>query len=35
MYTGILKIQVDDGQWKIEKVDLESEDRVVVPGDSI
>jgi hypothetical protein len=35
MYTGILKIQVDDGQWKIEQVDLESEDRVVVPGGSI
>jgi hypothetical protein len=32
MYTGILKIRADDGQWKIEQVDLESEDRVVVPG---
>jgi hypothetical protein len=32
MYTGTLKIRADDGQWKIEQVDLESEDRVVVPG---
>jgi hydrogenase/urease accessory protein HupE len=35
MYTGILKIRADDGQWKIQQVDLESEDRTVVPGRSI
>ncbi|MCP4260965.1 MAG: hypothetical protein GY774_26165 [Planctomycetes bacterium] len=35
MYTGILKILVDDGRWKIEQVDLQSEDRVVVPGSSV
>ena len=35
MYTGILKIRVDEGQWKIEQVDLESEDRVVLPGRSV
>jgi len=35
MYTGILKIRVDAGQWKIEQVDLESEDRVVVAGGSV
>jgi hypothetical protein len=35
MYTGILKIRVDADQWKIEQVDLESEDRVVVPGRSL
>jgi len=35
MYTGILKIRVNKGQWKIEQVDLESEDRVVVPGRSV
>jgi hypothetical protein len=35
MYTGILKIRADDGQWKIEQVDLQSEDRVVVPGGTV
>jgi hypothetical protein len=35
MYTGILKIRADDGQWKIEQVDLESEDRAVVPGGKV
>jgi hypothetical protein len=35
MYTGILKIRVDGGQWKIEQVDLESENRVVVAGGSV
>lgn len=32
MYTGILKIRADDGQWKIQEVDLESDDRAIVPG---
>lgn len=31
-YTGRLQIRVDDGQWKIEQVDLESEERAIVSG---
>ena len=30
-YSGVLKIRVDDGNWKIEQVDLESEERTIVP----
>ena len=31
-YTGRLQIRVYDGQWKIEQVDLESEERAIVSG---
>jgi hypothetical protein len=30
-YVGVLKIRVDDGKWKVEQVDLESEERAIVP----
>lgn len=31
-YTGTLTLRIDAGAWKIEAVELESEDRAVVPG---
>jgi len=34
IYSGILKIKVENKQWKIEKIELKSEDRVIVPGSS-
>ena len=33
-YTGILGIRTVDGRWKIEQVNLQSEDRSVIPGRS-
>jgi hypothetical protein len=32
IYSGILKIKVEDNQWKISNIELKSEDRVIVPG---
>jgi hypothetical protein len=32
IYTGVLTLTVDGGRWKIARVDLTSEDRVVIPG---
>ena len=32
VYTGVLTLTVDGGRWKIARVDLTSEDRVVIPG---
>ena len=34
IYTGKLKILVEDEQWKIANIELKSEDRVIVPGSS-
>jgi len=31
IYSGILKIKVEDNQWKISHIELKSEDRVIVP----
>jgi len=32
IYTGALRIKADDKQWKIDRVALTSEDRVIIPG---
>jgi len=32
IYTGVLTLTIDGGRWKIARVDLTSEDRVVIPG---
>jgi hypothetical protein len=32
IYTGVLKIRAEGGKWKLEQVDLKSEDRAVVAG---
>ncbi|MCK4814748.1 HupE/UreJ family protein, partial [bacterium] len=34
IYSGFLKIKVEDNQWKIVEIDLKSEDRVIVQGSS-
>lgn len=34
MYTGVLTIQVNDGKWIVQQVDLKSEERAIVPGGS-
>jgi hypothetical protein len=32
MYTGVLTVRVEDGAWKVQQVDLRSEEREVIPG---
>jgi hypothetical protein len=32
IYSGILKIKVEDDLWKIAHIELQSEDRMIVPG---
>jgi hypothetical protein len=32
IYSGILKIKVEDDLWKISHIELQSEDRMIVPG---
>jgi hypothetical protein len=32
IYTGVLKIRAEGGKWKLEQVDLKSEDRSIVAG---
>ncbi len=32
MYTGVLTLQVNDGKWKVQQVDLKSEERAIVSG---
>ena len=34
LYTGVLTIQVNDGKWTVQQVDLKSEERAIVPGGS-
>ena len=34
IYSGFLKIKVEDNHWKIVEIDLKSEDRVIVQGSS-
>ena len=34
MYTGVLTVQVNDGKWKVQQVDLKSEERAIVQGAS-
>jgi hypothetical protein len=31
IYSGVLTIKVDDEKWKIDRVALLSEDRVIIP----
>lgn len=35
MYTGVLTLQVNDGKWKVQQVDLQSEERAIVQGAAV